>query len=337
MMKVIYGYGNPTYPLRGGANVDGSHEYHQSVQAFGDTVFNGLSNGWLARAMEVFQLTHQQVMGLGVPGGAEFRHSNPSYVPYAANSLNNLAYQPLLDQLGGVTETEKIITATKKIRQLHRGAHQGAAITEKIAVALDQMDQAVAFFRPINTYAGLQGSYTNSNLGGALKGIGKCIASFNGSGSNRIFFTSYNQAEWDTHQDQALQLASNIGDLSSNLAALISDLRTTLGGSVWNRTTIITTSEFGRRIYSNGKAGTDHGTGGAAIALGGSVRGVGRDKGLIINPSLANAAWNTLENVPVDVHFQNLFGESLEWLGLSRDLIYDPAKYDRVALNLLSA
>ena len=67
------------------------------------------------------------------------------------------------------------------------------------------------------------------------------------------------------------------------------------------------------------------------------MRGVGRDKGLIINPSLANAAWNTLENVPVDVHFQNLFGESLEWLGLSRDLIYDPAKYDRVALNLLSA
>ena len=37
--------------------------------------------------------------------------------------------------------------------------------------------------------------------------------------------------------------------------------------------TIITITEFGRRVYENGSGGTDYGTGNVAFVMGGGVNG----------------------------------------------------------------
>ncbi len=73
---------------------------------------------------------------------------------------------------------------------------------------------------------------------------------------------------WDTHSAQEGRLARQLQSLDTMLAALRDDL-----GPVWQNTTVIVATEFGRTAATNGTGGTDHGTASAAIILGGDVKG----------------------------------------------------------------
>jgi uncharacterized protein (DUF1501 family) len=57
-------------------------------------------------------------------------------------------------------------------------------------------------------------------------------------------------------------------DLARSLAAFFTDL-----GSLGSLVTLVTISEFGRRVAENGDAGLDHGYGNAMLVMGGGVRG----------------------------------------------------------------
>jgi uncharacterized protein (DUF1501 family) len=73
---------------------------------------------------------------------------------------------------------------------------------------------------------------------------------------------------WDTHTDQDGRLAAQLKALDTLLASLRDGL-----GPVWARTTVLIATEFGRTTAANGTGGTDHGTGSAAMLVGGAVRG----------------------------------------------------------------
>ena len=76
---------------------------------------------------------------------------------------------------------------------------------------------------------------------------------------------------WDTHANQG---TSN-GTLANRLAALdtgLGNLRDSLGES-WDKTVVAVVTEFGRTVHVNGTRGTDHGTGTAALLVGGAVDG----------------------------------------------------------------
>ena len=73
---------------------------------------------------------------------------------------------------------------------------------------------------------------------------------------------------WDTHQNQQRALKKSLGRLSEVILRLKLDL-----GTVWDNTTIIAMTEFGRTARENGTKGTDHGTGGLSILAGGALRG----------------------------------------------------------------
>ena len=73
---------------------------------------------------------------------------------------------------------------------------------------------------------------------------------------------------WDTHVNQAPQLARNLNQLGKGLAVL----QTTLG-STYADTTILVMSEFGRTVHENGNRGTDHGHGNVMWLFGGGVQG----------------------------------------------------------------
>lgn len=73
---------------------------------------------------------------------------------------------------------------------------------------------------------------------------------------------------WDTHTQQLGSHQRNF----SKLAKLLEDLRKGLG-SAWSETAVVCVSEFGRTARANGTGGTDHGTGGAALIIGGAVEG----------------------------------------------------------------
>jgi uncharacterized protein (DUF1501 family) len=80
---------------------------------------------------------------------------------------------------------------------------------------------------------------------------------------------------WDTHVNQggaSGYLASRFEELGRGLAGFADDL-----GPVWQKTTVVVISEFGRTFRENGNRGTDHGHGTVYWVLGGalSARGLG--------------------------------------------------------------
>jgi len=73
---------------------------------------------------------------------------------------------------------------------------------------------------------------------------------------------------WDTHSGQERTLERRLGQLADGLAAFAA-----ADAEVWRDTMVVCVSEFGRTVAGNGTGGTDHGTGGAALILGGGVHG----------------------------------------------------------------
>ncbi|WP_299416253.1 DUF1501 domain-containing protein [uncultured Sulfitobacter sp.] len=74
---------------------------------------------------------------------------------------------------------------------------------------------------------------------------------------------------WDTHQRQDRALPRALTRLSDTILTL----KNTMRGPVWNKTTIVAVTEFGRTARMNGSTGTDHGTGGLMVLAGGAMRG----------------------------------------------------------------
>jgi uncharacterized protein (DUF1501 family) len=73
---------------------------------------------------------------------------------------------------------------------------------------------------------------------------------------------------WDTHTAQAGRLNGPLQQLDAGLVALKAGL-----GDAWSKTVVLTMTEFGRTVRSNGTKGTDHGTGTVAFVLGGGIAG----------------------------------------------------------------
>jgi len=76
---------------------------------------------------------------------------------------------------------------------------------------------------------------------------------------------------WDTHAGQM----GFLGPLHQNLVAVndgVAAFKEEIG-PVWDKTAVVFVTEFGRTVAMNGSNGTDHGTGGAAFLMGGSVNG----------------------------------------------------------------
>lgn len=76
---------------------------------------------------------------------------------------------------------------------------------------------------------------------------------------------------WDTHEGQGAAqgwMPGLLDELASGLAAFHTDL-----GARMARITVVTMSEFGRRVDENGTYGTDHGHGSAWLVLGGGING----------------------------------------------------------------
>mgnify|MGYP005991792971 FL=1 len=75
---------------------------------------------------------------------------------------------------------------------------------------------------------------------------------------------------WDSHLQQGSlegPLARALAGLASGLTALADGL-----GPVWDNTMIVTIGEFGRTVRPNDQGGTDHGTAGMALILGGALK-----------------------------------------------------------------
>jgi uncharacterized protein (DUF1501 family) len=106
-------------------------------------------------------------------------------------------------------------------------------------------------------------SYPNTTFGNQMKDLAKLIKSGIG-----VEVATCDLGGWDTHNNQTAELANLLDELAKTLAAFNADL-----GTRMKNVTVLTMTEFGRRVMENGSSGTDHGRGSCMFAFGGGVVG----------------------------------------------------------------
>ncbi|WP_159626387.1 MULTISPECIES: DUF1501 domain-containing protein [unclassified Actinomyces] len=112
--------------------------------------------------------------------------------------------------------------------------------------------------------------------------------------------------DWDMHSglgqaaDEQAWFSRRARDFADGLAAFRKDL-----GGKWATTTIVTMSEFGRRVAENGSGGLDHGQGNTMFVMGGGVKG-GRVLGTV--PSLVESNLS-LGDVPITLDYRQALSE----------------------------
>lgn len=147
------------------------------------------------------------------------------------------------------------------------------------------------------------------------------------AGGPRIGFVE--DTGWDSHRNQAPQLARKLAELDRGLAAAREGF-----GAAWPRTVVAVVTEFGRTAAINGTGGTDHGTGGMALLCGGAVRGgrIGGDW-----PGLAPAQLNEGRDLRATSDLRSLFkGIAIEHLGLAEGVLEKRVFPDSRAISPLA-
>ncbi len=109
--------------------------------------------------------------------------------------------------------------------------------------------------------------YPATDLGRSLTDVARLI-----KGDLGLQVAAVDYGDWDMHSGMGDVdggwLVDHLTELSHTLAAFATDL-----GARMTDVTLVTLTEFGRRIEENGSGGTDHGYGQVVFLMGGGVRG----------------------------------------------------------------
>lgn len=113
-------------------------------------------------------------------------------------------------------------------------------------------------------------NYPDSDLGDAMRDTARLIKAQVGVDAVAIDYGS-----WDMHSSLGTLASTGlssmngmVGNLGTALGAFFADL-----GTLGSRVTLVTLTEFGRRVNENGARGLDHGWANATLVMGGGVRG----------------------------------------------------------------
>jgi len=110
-------------------------------------------------------------------------------------------------------------------------------------------------------------SYPRGDLGEALGEVARILR-----GNVGVEAVTVDQGDWDMHTDMGTlswgRMKANVAELGDAIAAFFTDL-----GGLGDSVTLVTLSEFGRRVKENDSWGTDHGYGNVMFVAGAGVKG----------------------------------------------------------------
>ncbi|CAB4709873.1 MAG: DUF1501 domain-containing protein [Actinobacteria bacterium] len=126
---------------------------------------------------------------------------------------------------------------------------------------------AVADYAPVLAVADTTSSYPSNDLGRALATVARTIK---GNVGSAVFTVDH--GNWDMHQSLGTSTSgwmfNNVTTLATSIAAFFTDL-----GPAAGKVTLVTISEFGRRVVENDSSGLDHGWGNVMMLAGAGVKG----------------------------------------------------------------
>jgi len=231
-------------PFAGTDDLSRSHFETQDTIELGQSI-NGSRNyrsGFMSRLAEQFANSHPMAFTDQLP--LAFHGGNAS-IP---NMALNFVGKPNIDD-----------RQVKLIESMYQGTELAPQVAEGFTVRDQVYKEVTAEMQEANRNAVSPKGFelAASRIGGLMK------EQFN------LGFVDV--GGWDTHVNQGSAngyLAGRLGELGRGVAAFAKAT-----GPVWNNTTVVVISEFGRTFRENGDRGTDHGHGSAYWVVGGGVRG----------------------------------------------------------------
>jgi uncharacterized protein (DUF1501 family) len=159
---------------------------------------------------------------------------------------------------------DKWDTDGRRVRSLHRlwdgnGSTMGRAMASTF--------RAVSDLEPARQ-ADNAASYPGTDLGNALKEVARIVR-----GDVGVRVVTVDQGDWDHHTGVGTVESGRMQRNASELAGAVRAFFDDLGPLGRDRVTLVTVSEFGRRVKVNGSGGLDHGWGNVMFLAGAGVAG----------------------------------------------------------------
>jgi uncharacterized protein (DUF1501 family) len=247
-LAVVHAVGSP----------DANHSHFASMDVIErGTPSNQVTSGWIGRHLASFSdgnTSPFRAVGFGALLQASLRG------PVSATALQSIVDFHLKGRHGMTPSQVTQFQAT--LAALYNGNTFADLEGSQTFKAIAQLAQAnPGQYQPDN---GAQ--YPTSDFGKGLLQVAQLIKADLG-----LEVACVDLGGWDTHSAEGVtsgHLPDLLNDLSTSLHAFATDL-----GSRMSGVTVVTMSEFGRRVKENASGGTDHGSGSCMFVLGGQVNG----------------------------------------------------------------
>ena len=256
------------------------------------------NEGWLGRAIRELDPKGDNVLtgvnfGRGLPRALGCRG-----VPVA--SVGNLETYGLFPDM----EDEALRKfALETFAKMYGGARGGDAVMDFLGQTGTDALKGADILRTAPEIYASSVEYAADPMAQSLKGVAQVMFADLGT---RIFYTQH--GSFDTHSGELKTHAQLWDEVAGGIGDFMDDLKE---HGREDDTAILVFSEFGRRIKDNG-SGTDHGSGGIAFLIGGTV-----DGGMYGEyPSMKEE-----DQLDGDLHFNNDFRSTYttileDWMGL---------------------
>jgi uncharacterized protein (DUF1501 family) len=201
------------------------------------------------------------------------------------------------------TEGEARTAALRRIQMASSSSPYGAFFQQTASELYDSADKIKAGVTNYHSTV----TYGTDSFGQGMQEIAQLIAANLGT---RIFYITL--GSFDTHAQQTNRQPRLLGQLSGGIKSFTDDMAQM---GMADKVTVMTFSEFGRRVHENANGGTDHGTASEMFIAGAGVTG-----GLYgAYPSLTDLDQGDLK---YNTDFRSVYATMLDkWMGVDSERV----------------
>ncbi len=237
-----------------------SHFTAQDYMELGTPGINSTVDGWLNRYLETLseQASTFQAVGFG-------------QVQLALKGIAPAIGMNSIESFSLVTKEGQEDVVQQAIQSLFNQNLAIDNVSSGVIAAVEELDISDPASIPIENGA----EYPNTSFGSDMQQLAQLIKAGIG-----LEVACVDIHGWDHHDQEVQAMTAISADFANSLAAFYTDL-----GDTMANVSVVTMTEFGRRVQENASQGTDHGHGGSMFLMGGGVNG-----GQVITdwPGLAN-------------------------------------------------
>ncbi|MCZ6530870.1 MAG: DUF1501 domain-containing protein [Chloroflexi bacterium] len=219
-----------------------------------------IASGWIARHLLTAPWENEspfRAIGVGVGLQASLRG------PVPATALQSVAEFHLPGNPQGVAVLQQTLSSLYELPERDESLFQ--ELSSQAATTFEAMD-LLAGLDPAGYQPSGGADYPEDDFGRGLSQIALLAKSELG-----LEIACIDIGGWDTHIQQGAEegrMPQLMASVAGGLAAFHRDM-----GEKMKDATVVTMSEFGRRVAENGGGGTDHGHGGVMFVMGGGILG----------------------------------------------------------------